>query len=213
MSATYPKFKQACLSVANAGVSAFDLSTATVKAILLNSSYTYSSAHQFLSDVSANGVGTDQTCTVTSTANGTLKVTFPNWTGIASATIKAVALYISTGTPSTSALIAVFDGTFVVTAAANATNGATSVTVDPLPYALANGSTITLNSAILTLTSAAAQGARTLAVNGTWGGTGNITAGATGTGIISGCNLPFVVSSSPITFTVTPDGTNGFFTI
>ena len=209
MSAAYPKFKQACLSISAAGISAYDLATATVKLILLSSAYNYSSSHQFLSDVNANRVGTDQTTTVTSTANGTLKFTVPNFS-IASATVKGVAAYVDTGTAGTSPLIGFFDGVFSVTTSQATTTGATTIPVDPLPYALASGATLTFGAVTVTLSGAAAQGARSISVSAT---SGNIAANVTATnGVISGCNLPYTASST-VTFTVTPDATNGFLTI
>ncbi len=211
----YDKYRQTAMSPSGSSGTAIDLGSASLKLAAVSNSYTPNAAtDQFWSSVSAYLLGTAEVVTVTSTAAGLLKFTSPNIPGIVSATAQRLVLYQDTGTAGTSQLIAQFDGTFLVTAAATATNGATTVTVDPLLYNLATGAVLTFNSggsAVLTLTAPASAGARSITVSGTWGGTGNLAAGNVATGVISGNGLPFVAGSSAIALVITPDATNGFF--
>lgn len=99
----YPKGKQKFLT------GSLNLSSDTVKAILVPSSYTYSSAHEFLSDLGTTlNVGMPLTTkTVTDGVFDADDVTFA--AVIAGSTAKAVALYKDTGTASSSPLIAFID--------------------------------------------------------------------------------------------------------
>lgn len=97
----YPKFKEAALS---GGV---DLLSNTLKCVLIDSAdYTYSAAHQYLSDVPAAArVGVPQTLGTKSVTNGVFdaaNVTFPGATG--DPTEQAL-IYIYTGDESTSRLV------------------------------------------------------------------------------------------------------------
>lgn len=97
----YPKFKEAALS---GGV---DLLSNTLKCVLIDSAdYTYSAAHQYLSDVPAVArVGVPQTLGTKSVTNGVFdaaNVTFPGVTG--DPTEQAL-IYIYTGDESTSRLV------------------------------------------------------------------------------------------------------------
>lgn len=103
--ALYPKWKEALIqSSANSSL------TGTVKAALVDTgTYTYSAAHEFLTSLSGV-VGTAQAIGATKTyANGVFDggdVTFSAATGSA---VEALVLYIDTGTPSTSRLVAYID--------------------------------------------------------------------------------------------------------
>lgn len=101
--ALYPKFKESLLQ---AGI---NLSTGTVKVALADTGiYTYSADHQFLSSLSGV-VGTAQALgnkTFTSGVFDASDVTFPAVTG---ATVEAMVLYVDTGNPATSPLIAYID--------------------------------------------------------------------------------------------------------
>jgi hypothetical protein len=103
--ALYPKWKEALLQ--NSSDSAL---TGTVKVALVDTGvYTYSSAHQFLSDLSGV-VGTAQTIGATkSYTDGVFDgadVTFSSVTGN---TVEALVLYIDTGSAATSRLVAYVD--------------------------------------------------------------------------------------------------------
>lgn len=102
-SAIYPKFKE---SVLQAGA---NLSSGTVKAALVDTgTYTYSAAHQYYSSVSGV-VGTPQTLGTKTFTNGVFDAADVTYTAVTGATVEAVVLYIDTGTPSTSQLIAYID--------------------------------------------------------------------------------------------------------
>lgn len=106
--AIYPKFKEAILqSAANS-----DMASGTVKAALVDlGTYTYSAAHEFLSDLSGV-VGTAQTIGTKTFTNGTFdgdNVTFPSVTGNS---VEAVVIYIDTGVAGTSRLVCFLDTGF-----------------------------------------------------------------------------------------------------
>lgn len=103
----YPKFKEALLAYgANANS---DIMAGTLKAALVDlGTYAYSAAHQFQSSLTGV-VGTAQTIGTKTNVNGLLDgadVTFPSVTG---ATVEALVLYLDTGTPATSRLVAFID--------------------------------------------------------------------------------------------------------
>ena len=99
-SAIYPKAKQAFESAA------IDLTTDTIKAILVSNAYTYSASHQYLSDLGANTIGTAVTLTGISVTNGVFDASDLAFTGLSSTgTTNALVIYKDTGTGSTSPLI------------------------------------------------------------------------------------------------------------
>lgn len=97
--AIYPKAKEQFLQ------GGINMSTATIKVSLVDTgTYTYSSAHEFLSSVSGL-IGTAQTLGTKSFTNGVFDagdVTFPAVTG---ATAEALLFYVDTGVAGTSRLI------------------------------------------------------------------------------------------------------------
>ncbi len=88
-----------------------DIDTATIKAILLSSSYVPSlSTHEIVSDVSTYRLNTDQTLTSVTKALGVVDAADVTFTAVAAgATAKYVALYKDTGVAGTSYLIALYD--------------------------------------------------------------------------------------------------------
>lgn len=105
--ALYPKWKEALLQA-----SANTALTGTVKVALVDvtpGGYTYSSAHQFYSSVSANVVGTPQTIGSKTYANGVFDGADVSFSAVTGNTVEALVLYIDTGTASTSPLVAYFD--------------------------------------------------------------------------------------------------------
>jgi hypothetical protein len=103
--AIYPKWKEALISgAANAALSG------TVRVALVDTGvYTYNAAHDFLDDLGASRVGTDQTLASKTFLNGTFDaadVSFPSGGGVS---VEALVLYIDTGTPATSRLVAYLD--------------------------------------------------------------------------------------------------------
>lgn len=88
-----------------------DIDTATIKAILLSSSYVPSlSTHEIISDVSTYRLNTDQTLTGVTKALGVVDANDVTFTAVTTgATAKYVALYKDSGVVGTSYLIALYD--------------------------------------------------------------------------------------------------------
>ena len=86
-----------------------DLTAVTVKAALLSDAYTYSAAHEFLSDAGTL-VGTAQTLASKAITGGVFDAADANFGAIApGSTAKAAILYKDTGNASTSPLLAYID--------------------------------------------------------------------------------------------------------
>ena len=102
--AIYPKWKEAIVqATANSSLGG------TVKVALVDTgTYTYSSAHEFLSSVSGR-VGTDQTLGTKTFTNGTFDAANSTWTAVSGATVEALVIYIDTGSAATSRLVAYLD--------------------------------------------------------------------------------------------------------
>ena len=99
----FPKGKQKILSAA------INFPTDTIKAILVTDSYTYSTAHEFLSDLGTT-VGTAQTLTNKSVTDGVFDADDITFATLApGSNLKAVVLYKDTGVAGTSALIDYID--------------------------------------------------------------------------------------------------------
>lgn len=160
------------------GTGLIDLDTAVIRASLLRG-YTYNAAHTFVSDVTGAGgslVSSGDLSAVTF-ADGVLDANDRTFTAVAAgAAIPAVIIYQASAVgggadvaDSAKRLIAILDGRFQFTVAANAGSGAVSVTVDALQLAIANGAVATRISgtgpATITLGAAASAGARTLTVS------------------------------------------------
>lgn len=101
----YPKWKEALLQ----GTSGSAL-TGTLKAVLVDTgTYTYSAAHEFYSSITG-AAGTPQTIGSKTYAGGLLDgadITFPAVP--AGPNVEALVLFLDTGTPSTSRLVAYYD--------------------------------------------------------------------------------------------------------
>jgi hypothetical protein len=94
-----------------------DLDTATVKAVLVSAGYVYSDAHEFLSALGGNTVGTEVTVPGVTVADGTIdtSATELTFTAVpAGPAAVAVVFYVDTGDPATSHLL-VYDDTPDVT--------------------------------------------------------------------------------------------------
>lgn len=104
-SVVYPKAKEAMLT------GAVNLSSGTVKAALIDTgAYTYNSAHDFYDDVPSGAIvavsGALANKTVT---NGTFDADDITLTNVTGATVEAVIVFLDTGTPATSRLLAYID--------------------------------------------------------------------------------------------------------
>lgn len=101
----YPSFKQALLN------KELDLNTDTIKVSLVTTSYSYSSAHDFYDDVSANVVGTPQTIANPTITGGTFDGDNVTFSAVASgSTIGGYVVWADlAGASSADNLIAFFD--------------------------------------------------------------------------------------------------------
>lgn len=117
MSAIYPKAKEAMLS------GGINLATGTVKAALVDTgTYTYSAAHEFYTSVSASVVGTPATLASKTVTGGVFDADDVTFASVTGNSIEAVVLYIDTGTPATSRLIAYIDAGSGLPLTPNGTN-------------------------------------------------------------------------------------------
>lgn len=104
--AIYPKYKEAIID-ASANV---DINDLTVKCALLQATETYSAADTFLSDITAGAViGTAQTLNNTTVLNGLFDADDVTFTAVSGAQVVTLLIYIDTGTPATSRLVAWLD--------------------------------------------------------------------------------------------------------
>lgn len=99
-----------------------NLQTATITAALVSTSYTVNlSGHANLTSISANIVGTPQNLANKTTTAGVFDADDVMFPAVASGpTVRAAVLYLNTGTPSTSTLLAYIDQ---ITGFPLATNG------------------------------------------------------------------------------------------
>lgn len=103
--AIYPKYKEALLDA----FTDIDLVGLTVKVALVDTGvYTYSSTHQFLSDLSGV-VGTAQTLGSKTVTNGVFDAADVTYTAVTGNSVEALVIYIDTGTAGTSRLVAYID--------------------------------------------------------------------------------------------------------
>lgn len=103
--AIYPLYKQALLG----GASNIDLDGGTVKVALIDTgTYTYSSSHDFLNDVSGV-VGTAGTIANTTVTNGLFDGDDVTFSAVSGSSVEALIIYIDTGSSTTSRLVAYLD--------------------------------------------------------------------------------------------------------
>lgn len=186
----------------------------TIKAVLVDTTYTFSASHANLSDVGSGARIATATLSGNTSTNGILNSNSPiTWTGVTNSNqLTGFYIYKDTGTASTSTLIAWIDGLITVTIAAGATSA--TVTVDPLRGAISN-------SAVLTRTSG--SGPSTITLSGSGGGAANARSltsstsittvtGDTYTVATSGSNFPIAsgLSSATINYNI-DSGTNKLF--
>ena len=102
--AIYPLWKAAIMqATANSSLGG------TVKIALVDTgTYTYNSAHEFLTSLTGR-VGTDQTLATKTFTNGTFDADNPTWTSVTGNTVEALVIYVDTGTAGTSRLVAYLD--------------------------------------------------------------------------------------------------------
>lgn len=103
--ALYPKWKEALLQFTSNN----DLSAGTVKVALVTAGYTYSSANQYYSSVSASVVGTPQTLGSKTFTNGVFDAADVTFTAVTGSQVVSLVIYIDTGNAATSPLVAFID--------------------------------------------------------------------------------------------------------
>ena len=103
--AVYPNYMEALIQgSANTSLAG------TLRAALVDlADYTYSAAHDFYDDVSAAVVGTPQTIGSKTYVDGLLDGADVTYTAVTGDPCEAVVIYLDTGTPATSRLVAYLD--------------------------------------------------------------------------------------------------------
>jgi hypothetical protein len=194
--AIFPKAKEAML---NAGI---DMNTATIKASLVRG-YTYNASHEFVSQLTGATLVATQTLASPTITDGVFDADNITFTSVAAGSAcDAIIIYQASAVgggsdvaSSAQRVIAFVSGRQRVTAAATASGGATSITVDPLPSALANASTVVFGGVTATLTAGASVGARTITVSAL---SGTVSAGTAGTSSAQN-GLPITPNGGDIT--------------
>lgn len=197
-----------------AGVTANTINLTTLDGVSVVGSGAYTSGGwminltlaDFLDDIDGCLVGTDQTLASVTFAGGAIDATDPSWTAVAdpgagvTGDVIAVLYYKSTGTPATSPLIAINDGRIRVVCAATAATSATSVAVEKLDGPLASGTALVFSNGVTaTLSGAAAEGDRTIAVTALAAG---IAAGHAADGYTTSAGLPVHPNGGNISLTL-----------
>lgn len=186
----------------------------TIKVVLIDTTYTYSSAHQYLSDITSGARIATATVSGASASAGIANATSPiTFTGVTNTNqLVCAAFYKDTGTASTSPLILYLDGKINITISLGATSA--TVTVDPLVAAIANSATLTRSSG---------SGPSTITLSGSGGGSASArtltssTSITTVTGDVytaytSGSQFPISAGLSSATINLNIDsGTNKLF--
>lgn len=104
--AIYPKYKEGVLQAS----SNTNLSSGTVKVALVDTgTYTYSSSHQYYSDISAGVVGTPQTIGSKTFTSGTFDGADVTFTSVTGNSVEALVIYVDSGVAGTSPLVAYID--------------------------------------------------------------------------------------------------------
>lgn len=125
------------------------------------------------------------------TVNGVADADDTTFTAVTGNSVEAVAIFQDTGTPSTSRMICLITGKFIVTC--NTTTTGTTIPVEPLAYAIPNGTALVFSNGVTgTLTSLASAGDRSITIS-----SATITAGTRALAPITSSGLP-----------VTPNGGN-----
>lgn len=204
--ALYPKGKEALLGATN-------LSSDNIKCRLVTSSYTYSSAHQYLSDTTGS-LGDSANLGSKTLTNGVFDAADTTISATSTASAAAFIVYADSGSAATSPLLLYYDGIQTITIAATSSSS-TTITVDPLTYAIANSATLTRTSgtgpASVTLSGGGggAAGARTLTASSAH----SMVQGDTYTVAISGSGLPVNVNSGQTVNLTFDNGANKIFAL
>src|SRR6185369_2010270 len=140
-------------------------------------------------------VGAKVNLTAPTVTAGVADAADTTFTAVTGASVEAVAIFKDTGTPSSSRMVCLITGKFIVTCAVQANSTATSIVVDALPYGIPNGTVLVFsNGASATMTALANAGDRSISVSAL---AANVTANSRALAPITGSGLP-----------VTPNGGN-----
>lgn len=160
----------------------------------------------FIDDLSAGRVGTDQTLGSITTTGGAVDCTDPSWSAVAdpaagvTGDVVAVIYYKDSGSEATSPCVAMNDGRIRVVCAANAAISATSIAVEKLDGPIPSGTVLVFsNGASATLSGAASEGDRTLTVSAL---AAAITAGHAADAVTTSALLPVHPNGGSITLQV-----------
>ncbi len=102
----YPKFKKASVTGGT------NLLTSDIKAVMIDlGAYTYNDTHEFLSDIPGGAqIGISGNLSSKSVSDlGAFTSANARWTSVTGVSVEAVALFIDTGVPASSRLIAFYD--------------------------------------------------------------------------------------------------------
>jgi hypothetical protein len=136
-------------------------------------------------------VGAKVNLTSPTVVNGVADAADTTFTAVSGASVEGIAIFQDTGTPSTSRMVCLITGKFIVTC--NTTTTGTTIPVEPLPYAIPNGTTLVFSNGVsATLSALANAGDRAITV-----GSATITAATRALAPITASGLP-----------VTPNGGN-----
>jgi len=167
-----------------------------------------SASGDFLNDISGAVVGSAVTLTSPTMVQGVADAADVTFTAVSGASVEGFFIYKDTGTASTSTLIMLNTGKFMVTADAAAATSATSIVVEPIPGPIANSTVLTFSDGkTATLSGAAVAGDRVLTVSALASG---VASGARALAPVSGSNLPITPNGGNITITF-DNGTNKIF--
>lgn len=140
-------------------------------------------------------VGAKVNLTAPTVTAGVADAADTTFTAVTGASVEAVAIFRDTGTPSTSRMVCMITGKFIVTCAVQASAAATSIVVDALPYAIPTATVLVFsNGASATMSALANAGDRSIAVTAL---AAIVTANSRALAPVTGSGLP-----------VTPNGGN-----
>ncbi len=152
-----------------------------------------------LSDISGGVIGTAVTLTSPTMVQGVANAAGVTFTSVTGNPVKGLFIYKDTGTASTSTLILLQMGKFIVTCDSTAATSATSVIVEALTAGIPNGTVLTFSDGkTATLSGAAAVGDRVLTVSALASG---VTVAARALAPMTGSNLPVTPNGGNITVT------------
>lgn len=187
-------------------------STGDIRAMLVRSTYTFSAAHRFLADLGAVDNGRTAALGTKTVTSGVVDAADTSLTATAAVASNALVLFQHTGSDATARVIAYIDGRVQVQIAAAASGGATSITTEDLPAAIANGAVLSLVSgtgpATITTSASADLGARSLSVAALGSA---LSVDAVYEYQISGFSLPFTPSAGQAVNIAWDNGANRIF--